>query len=733
LFTSGEPTRHHVPLNVESACLKAKYIKILIAVSILTLIALSYRFGWHHQLSLENLREQQTALSASFESSPVATMLVYFAIYVTIAALSIPGAAVLTIAAGVIFGFWTGVLIVSFASTIGATLAFWTARWFFRNSVQKKFGSKLEAMNQGIARDGASYLFTLRLVPLVPFFVINLGMGLTTMPARVFFVVSQLGMLAGTAVYVNAGTQLSRVSSLKDIMSPALLGSFLLLGIFPHVARWAVSTWKVRKLQSRYNRPKSFGYNIVVIGAGSGGLVASYIAAAVKAKVALIEKHQMGGDCLNTGCVPSKALIRSAKAVALAPKAQALGLKSMDVKFDFKDVMARVRRVIKTIEPHDSVQRYEGLGVECIKGEAKILSPWEVGVGDRRLTTKNIIVATGGRPFVPSISGMEGVRWYTSDNIWELDACPARMVVVGAGPIGVELAQAFQRLGSAVTLIEQAPRVLVREDEDVSKLVHARLVEGGVTIHVQSKMESFVSAGSSQKLICRGPQGELKVEFDTILFALGREANVEGFGLEELGVALDERRRVASDRFMATNHPNIFVCGDVTGELQFTHVASHEAWYASVNALFRPWKKFAADYRVIPMVTFTDPEVARVGLNELEAKRRNVPFETTLYGIDDLDRAIADEDAEGFVKVLTEPGRDTILGATIVGAHAGELLAEFVLAMKYKIGLNKILGTIHAYPTFAEANKYAAGVWKRAHAPQRALEYLKRFHAWNRR
>lgn len=683
-------------------------------------------------LTIEFLKERQGEFAATYARDPWLSLFVYFVIYVVATAFSFPGATVLTLAGGALFGFWTGLIVVSFASTIGATAAFLMARYFLRDAVQKRFGDRLSSLNEGIKRDGAFYLFTLRLVPIVPFFVINLGMGLTPISTARFFLVSQIGMFLGTAVYVNAGTQLAKIDSLKGIMSPTLLISFALLGIFPIIAKKLVEYVKTRKMLKNYRRPKSFDYNIVVIGAGSGGLVASYIAAAVKAKVALIEKHKMGGDCLNTGCVPSKALIRSAKTVALARKASKLGMKSIDVKFEFSEVMERVQRVITTIEPHDSKERYEGLGIECIKGEAKVISPYEVAVGGRVLTTKNIIIATGGRPLVPKVPGIETVSYRTSDDIWELRSCPKRLLVLGGGPIGAELAQAFCRLGSSVTLVEMAPRILGREDDEVSRFVAERFADEGIEVLVSHKATEFLNRNGRKFLRCEHSSGVKEIEFDEILIALGRQSNIDGFGVEELGIAVTDRKRLASDRFMRTNYPNIFVCGDVTGDLQFTHVAAHEAWYASVNALFRPWRMFPADYRVIPMVTFTDPEVARVGLNETDAKSKGIAYEVSKYGIDDLDRAIADEEAEGLVKVLTVPGKDRILGVTIVGIHSGDLLAEFVLAMKHGIGLNKILGTIHAYPTLAEANKYAAGVWKKAHAPQGVLKLLEKYHAWNR-
>ncbi|MGH6622926.1 MAG: FAD-dependent oxidoreductase, partial [Burkholderiaceae bacterium] len=620
-------------------------------------------------------------------------------VYIAATALSIPVGTVLTLAGGAIFGFWTGLLIISFASAIGATLAFLASRFLLRDWVQARFGEKLKPVNEGFAREGGLYLFALRLTPVFPFWLINLALGLTPMRAWTFYWVSQLGMLAGTAVYVYAGTQLSEFR-----LSPGLIIALVLLGIFPLIAKHALDSYKARKVYARWRsqRPKQFDYNMVVIGAGSAGLVSAYIAAATKAKVALIEKHRMGGDCLNTGCIPSKALIRSAKLLAQIARSRHYGIAEAEARFVFADVMERVQRVVRTVEPHDSVERYEGLGVECLAGDARITSPWTVEVGaadgttgSRTLTTRSIVIAAGARPFVPPIPGLEDVGYLTSDTVWGLREQPKRLIVLGGGPIGCELTQAFARLGCEVTQVEMAPRLLLREDEEVAALIRARFESEGVRVLIGHRAKAFAQDGDGKYLIAEHDGADVRIPFDQVLVAVGRVANTEGYGLKELGIGTTKQRTVETDAYLQTLYPNITACGDVAGPYQFTHTASHQAWYAAVNALFGTFRRFAADYRVIPWATFTDPEVARVGLNELEAKERGVAYQVTRYGIDDLDRAIADETAEGFVKVLTAPGGDRILGVTIVGAHAGDLIAEFVLAMKQGIGLEKLLGTIH--------------------------------------
>jgi pyruvate/2-oxoglutarate dehydrogenase complex dihydrolipoamide dehydrogenase (E3) component/uncharacterized membrane protein YdjX (TVP38/TMEM64 family) len=686
-------------------------------------------------LSLSGIQARQTELEAWRAAQPLAAALIFFAAYVAVTALSLPGAAVMTLAGGAIFGLGWGLLIVSFASSIGATLAFLASRWLLGAWVQQRFGERLAAVNAGVAREGGFYLFTLRLVPAVPFFVINLAMGLTPMRPATFYGVSQLGMLAGTAVYVNAGTQLAGIRSLSGIVSPGLLGSLVLLGVFPLLAKKLLDAVRARRVYARWQRPRKFDRNLVVIGGGSAGLVTAYIAATVKAQVTLVEQHALGGDCLNTGCVPSKTLIRSARLMAQLRRAPEFGIHIDGAQVDFAAVMDRVQRVIATIAPHDSVERYTALGVDVALGRARIVTPWQVEITSadgqvRSLTTRAIVIAAGAQPFMPPIPGIDLVEPLTSDTIWQLREKPQQLLVLGGGPIGCELSQAFARLGCQVTQVETAERLLLREDAEVSQAVAQGLAADGVQLLLGHQASRFERVDGRKWLLATHQGQQVRIGFDTLLVAVGRSARLGGYGLEELGVATG--KTVDVNGYLQTSIPNIYAAGDVAGPYQFTHAAAHQAWYAAVNALFDPFKKFSVDNRVIPAATFTEPEVARVGLNEAEALARQIPFEVTRYGIDDLDRAIADGEAHGFVKVLTVPGRDKILGVTIVGAHAADLLAEYVLAMKHGLGLNKMLGTIHTYPTMGEANKYVAGEWKRAHAPQRLLAWVQRFHAWRR-
>ena len=711
--------------------------RLIALIAIAALISAFFYFDLGSLFSLDHFKAQQAAIDAYFQAHPLRTAAIYFAIYVAVTGLSLPGAAIMTLVGGAIFGLLWGTVIVSFASAIGATLAFLASRYLFRDAIQGKFGDKLAAINRGVEKEGAFYLFALRLVPAFPFFVINLVMGLTPMTTRTFYWVSQLGMLAGTIVYVNAGTQIARIDSLAGLVSPALIGSFVLLGVFPLIAKRIVDWLKARKVYAKWSKPAKFDRNIVVIGAGSAGLVSAYIGAAVKAKVTLVERHRMGGDCLNFGCVPSKALIRSAKFLSHVKRSREFGIRSASADFQFKDVMERVHRVIRTVEPHDSAERYASLGVDVVQGEAKITSPWSVEIrradGTRQaLTTRSIVIAAGAAPFVPPIPGIEDVGYVTSDTVWALRELPQRLIVLGGGPIGSELAQSFARLGSKVTQVEMLPRIMIKEDPEVSEMVAHRFRAEGIDVRVNTKAKAFKVVNGERVMVAEHDGKDVEIAFDVLLCAVGRVARTKGYGLEELGIPVTRQRTVEVNEHLQTIYPNIYACGDVAGPYQFTHTAAHMAWYCAVNALFGRFKKYKVDYSVIPWATFTEPEVARVGLNETEAKERGIPYEVTIYGIDDLDRAIADGEAEGLVKVLTVPGKDRILGVTIVGDHAGDVIAEYVAAMKHGFGLNKILGTIHIYPTLTEANKYAAGNWKRAHAPQGALRWLERYHAWMR-
>ncbi|HAU4899265.1 FAD-dependent oxidoreductase [Aeromonas hydrophila] len=711
--------------------------RLLLVLVMGCLIGAFFAFDLGHYLSLPQLQARQAELAALVDHHFVSAALLFVVVYVVSTALSLPGASLLTLAGSAVFGVAWGLLLVSFASSIGATLAFLSARVLLRDWVERRFGDKLASLQAGMKKEGALYLLSLRLIPIFPFFLVNLLMGLTPIRVSTYYWVSQLGMLPGTFVYVLAGSELANLTSTGNILSPGLMVALTLLGLMPMLLKGLQRRLALHRLHASYRKPTRYDYNLLVIGAGAGGLVTSYIAAAVKAKVALIEKHKMGGDCLNSGCVPSKALIRSARFAAEQRRASELGFGSSQASADFAAVMERVARVIKEVEPHDSVARYEGLGVECIQGEAKLVSPWEVEVNGQCLASRHIVLATGARPLVPTLPGLEQVPWLTSDTLWQLRTAPRQLLVLGGGPIGCELAQSFALLGIPVTLVELSDQLLPREEREVAELLAEQLASDGVRVLTGWRAEraDYLPAAAGDLPIRlqlhRGDETQT-IAGDQLLLALGRVANVSGFGLEELGVELTPRGTVAVDGFLATNYPSILAVGDVAGPYQLTHAAAHQGWYAAVNALFSPFKRFRADYRVMPAAIYTTPEIARVGLNQKEARAQGIPFELTRFELAELDRAIADGERQGFIEVLTVPGKDQILGATLVGTHAGERIAEFVLAMRHRLGLGKILATIHAYPTLMEGNKYLAGEWRRARQPATLLALLTRYHRWRR-
>ncbi len=708
---------------------KSKFaIVLVLAVAIVSYVA----FDLGQYLTLQFIQSQLEGIKQFRDENFALAVLIYFSAYVAIAALSIPGAAIVTLLGGAIFGLVWGTLIASFASSIGATLAFLVARLLLRDWVQAKFGGYLAPINRGIERDGSFYLFSIRMVPLFPFFMVNLLMGLTPIKTWSFYSVSQVGMLVGTAVYVNAGSELGQITSLSGLVSAPVIFSFVLLGLFPLVAKLLLGLIERRKLMVNFKKPKKFDANIVVIGAGSAGLVSAIIAAGAKTKVILIEKHKMGGDCLNTGCVPSKSLIRSGRIMSYIKRAKEYGIDNASGTLNFAAVMERVQGVIKAIEPHDSVERFTRLGVECIMGEAKIVSPYEVEVNGRTLATRSIIIATGARPLVPPIPGLDSVSHVNSDNVWDLLELPKRLLVVGGGPIGCELAQAFNNLGSKVTQVDLAERIMPREDPEVSERVTEQFAADGIDVLTEHKLVKFENIDGNNWMEAEHQGETVRVEFDVVLLAIGRKPNVEGFGLEELEIPLTKQGMISVNESMQTVYPNIYACGDVAGPYQFTHMASYQAWFATLNAMLGGFWRSRVNYRVVPWATFTDPEVARVGLSETEAREKGIEFEITRYDMDHLDRALADGEAHGFIKVLTVPGKDKILGVTIVGYHAGEMIGEFVFAMTHNMGLGKISAVTHIYPTLLEANKFTANAWRSERLPAKYFPYLERFFRWQR-
>ncbi|KAB8030970.1 FAD-dependent oxidoreductase [Fluviispira multicolorata] len=714
--------------------MKINLKKVIIVIVFFVIIFLFKYFDLNIYFNLDYIKENKEYIQKLFLERKIEFISIYFFIYVILTAVSFPGAAVLTLLGGALFGISWGTALISLASTIGATIAFLSSRYILRDALKNKFSSQIEIFQNNFQKNGKSYLFTLRAIPIFPFFMVNFIMGFTTIRVRDYFWVSMLGMLPGTIIYVNAGKQISEINNARDIFSLELLISFALLGFFPYLIKRVISYVTMKYKLSKFKKPKKFDYNIIVIGGGAAGLVTSYISSTVKAKVALIEKNKMGGDCLYTGCVPSKAIIKSSKVISYLKNSHAFGIENCKYDINFQEVMIRVKRVISKIEPHDSPERYSILGVECIFGEAKIISPYEVQVNNKTLTTRNIVISTGASPYIFPFPGLEKIDFRTSENIWDLESLPKNFLIIGGGAIGCEMAQAFSRLGSSVTIVEKQERIFFKEDHDVSFFIENIFINENIKILTSKNILNFdnINGNNFIKYEDNFSREQFSLEFDIAFIALGRKANVHGFGIEELGIQLNNNGTIECDEFLRTNYHNIFVCGDVAGPYQFTHMAAHQAWYAAVISLFGDFKRFKVNYKNIPWTTFIDPEISRLGLNEIIAKQEQIPFEIVKYDLSKLDRALIEGEAKGFVKILVKPNTDKILGVTIIGAHAGELMAEFTLAMKYNLGLNKILSTIHAYPTFAEANKFVAGEWKKAHAPKKILAYLQKYHAWKR-
>jgi len=705
----------------------------LLIVAVLAAAILSYfLFDLGQYFTLQYAQSQITTLQDFRDENFTLAALVYFAVYVLISAASLPGALIFTLLGGAIFGLLWGTLLVSFASSIGATFSFLISRTLLREYVQSRFGDYLAPINRGIEKDGSFYLFSIRMVPLFPFFMVNLVMGLTPINVVSFYFASQIGMLLGTLVYVNAGSELAQITSLSGLVRAPVLFSLVMLGVFPLVGKLIVNSIQKNKVMKAYKRPGKFDANVVVIGGGSAGLVSAIIAVGAKAKTVLIEKDRMGGDCLNTGCVPSKSLLRSGRIMSYIRRAGEYGIEGATATVNFARVMERVQEVIKTIEPHDSMARFTSLGVECIAGDAKITSPYSVEVNGRTINTRAIIIATGGRPMVPPVPGLNEVGYLTSDTIWTLRELPKRLLVVGGGPIGCELAQAFNNLGAEVTQVDMAKRIMPREDAEVSELVMAQFRKQGIQLLTSHKLTRFGKDGGTKFMEAEHEGETVRVEFDQVLLAIGRKANVEGFGLEEMNMPLTAQGTIEVNNAMQTAFPTIFACGDVAGPYQFTHMASFQAFFAAINSLLGGWWRLRAKYNVVPWATFTDPEVARVGLSETEAKARGIRYEVTRYDMDHHDRSLADGEAHGFIKVLTVPNKDRILGVTIVGYHAGELIGEFVFAMTHGMGLKKIAAVTHIYPTLLEGNKFAANAWRNKRLPEKYFPWMEKFFRWQR-
>jgi len=706
-----------------------------IIVFLLIIAAIFFMADWFdlsQHLTLSQLKHHQLYLHSLVQDFPVQSVVIYFIAYIVMAGLALPGALIFTLAGGALFGLATGVILASFASTLGALASFLVARFFLHDFVQTRYQQRLTVINQKIQQQGATYLLFLRLVPAFPFFMVNLLMALTPISARTYYIVSQIGMLPATFIFVNAGTELAKISSVDDILSIPLLLSLLLLACLPFISKQLAKRVSCWRLYKSWQRPKKFDYHTIVIGGGAAGLVAAYTTQTLQGKVALIEKHQMGGDCLNTGCVPSKSILRTAKFIHDIGQHSNYGVQQAEFKLQFQQVMQRVREKISTIAPKDSIKRYNDMGVDCFQAHAQLLSPWQVEAVSKNskitISAKNIILAGGATPNVPTIPGLENINYYTSDNIWHLDHLPEKLLIIGAGPIGCELGQAFVRLGAEVTMINRNERILTNEDPQAAHALQYALQQDGVKIlnnfnplRIDDNSKNFSLMGEQHNEI-------LHIAFSHCLIATGRKPSL--LGCEALDIETNSHGQVITNDKQQTNYPNIYACGDITSPLQYTHSASHQAWYAAFNALFRPFKQFNCQLNHIPRAIYTDPEVASLGMSEQQAIQKNIPHEISYFAMDDVDRAITDEATTGFIKVITRRNNDKILGVCIVGEHSSELIAEFVLAKTHNLGLNKILQTVHLYPTRGEINRLVAGQWRQKKFTAYQRKLLKLFQNW---
>lgn len=649
------------------------------------------------------------------------------------ASLGIPGALILTLLAGAVFGWKWGTVIVSVSSTAGACCAFLLSRYFFRELIGEKYSGKGKSVLDAYESKGPLFLLSLRLVPIVPYFLVNLLMGVTRIPLATFALLSAVGMFPSTMLYVKAGVNFSQIRSVSDILSKKMLLLFCFFALIPVAANWMLPRIRFWWVMRKYPKPKSFDYNFVVVGAGSAGLVAANLGARLQAKVALVERGKSGGDCLNRGCVPSKTLLAIAKGVHHRESAESVSAPYGKAKKEYTAVRRSIQRVIEQIAPHDSFERYESLGVDCFEGNAEVISPYEVKVGEKVLTTKNVVIATGASPILPVMPGIREQGVYTSDTIWEMQDLPTRLLVLGGGAIGCELAQAFSRLGVKVTIVEKGPRILAREDERASMLLTGSLQKEGVKLFCETEAVRIDRVQEHLNVQMRRLDGSAEnLEVDAVLVALGRKPNQEVF-LNAKGIESLSRAAVKVDSDLSvTTLPNFFFCGDSIGPDFFTHAAGFQGSVVALNALFGGWRKFSGTPKVMPRCIFTEPEVASVGMGEDVLKREKIPFTVCFYSWEKFDRALTEGKENGFVKVFLARGSDKILGATIVGERAGEILQQIVFAMHHGKGLGSFVNVIQPYPSYADCVRMAALAWKNNSAPKWIFPWLRDFHKWNR-
>lgn len=698
---------------------------------------------------------------------------IFVGLYVVATVLFVPGS-LLTLGAGAVFGVALGSVCVSISATLGATAAFLVGRYLARDAIARKIEKheKFATIDRAVADEGWKIVLLTRLSPVFPFTLLNYAFGLTRVKLSHYVLASWIGMIPGTVMYVYLGSLVNvgaghrqRTTGEWVLYGVGLLATVTVTVFVTRLARRALakkigSTETVQsskeimsvpsapvlvrpadahnaRLVSNVHPPDWQNpspapcYNLVVIGAGTAGLVTAAGAAGLGAKVALVEKSLLGGDCLNVGCVPSKAVIRSGRAVFDAKEAGPFGVRvGKPVEIDFSAVMERMRKLRADLSPHDSAQRFANLGVDVFLGEARFASPDTVEVAGQTLRFKRAVIATGARAVEPPILGLAEAGYLTNETVFNLTQRPARLAVIGGGPIGCELAQAFQRLGSQVSLLHKNAHLLDREDMEAAALVQKAFIREGVALHLNATI-TRVERSAGGKLVYYEAQGkEETLAVDEILAGAGRAPNIEGLNLEAAGVRYDRRKGVLVNDCLQTSNPHIYGAGDVCLAWKFTHAADFSARIVIQNALFLGRKK--ASTLTMPWCTYTDPEIAHVGLYERDARERGVEVDTYVREFKEVDRAVLDGEEDGFVKFHVKKGHDEILGATIVARHAGEMISEISVAMAARIGLGKLASVIHPYPTQAEALRQCGDAYNRTRLTPTVKKWMGRWLAWQR-
>src|SRR6266566_5169264 len=698
---------------------------------------------------------------------------IFVGIYIVATVFFIPGS-VLTLGAGAVFGMGLGSVCVSISATLGATAAFLVGRYLARDGIARKIekNEKFATIDRAVAEEGWKIVLLTRLSPVFPFTLLNYAFGLTRVKLSHYVLASWLGMMPGTVMYVYLGSLVNigaghrqRTTGELVLYGVGLLATVTVAVPVTRVARKAlakkigstetVQTSKgiisapsepvlVRPPDTHNARLVSYlhppdwqnptpapSYNLVVIGAGTAGLVTAAGAAGLGAKVALVEKYLLGGDCLSVGCVPSKAVIRCSRAIFDANEAGRFGVRvGAPAQADFPAVMERMRKLRADLSPHDSAQRFAKLGVDVFLGEAQFTGPDTIQVAGKTLRFKRAVIATGARALQPPIPGLTEAGYLTNETVFSLTECPARLAVIGGGPIGCELAQAFQRLGSQVSLFHKNAHLLDREDMDAAALVQKAFIREGIRVFLNAKI-TRVERNAGGKILYYEAQGkEETLAVDEILAGAGRAPNVEGLNLETVGVQYDPRKGILVNDCLQTTNPRIYAAGDVCLTWKFTHAADFAARTVIQNALFLGRKKVSA--LTMPWCTYTDPEIAHVGLYERDARERGVEVDTYVRESKEVDRAVLDGEEDGFVKFHVRKGHDDILGATIVARHAGEMISEISVAMAARIGLGKLASVIHPYPTQAEALRQCGDAYNRTRLTRTVKKWMGRWLAWQR-